>query len=132
MKKGRFLLPLLFCICLTTSCVPLVYFGVGTAAGIGGYMYFKAPLMVIYQAPFVETWDATLKALEKRELKIKTKKHDLTSGKIEARRVDDESIIVTLKYKSARETVATIRVGAFGNEKTANIIKDQIGKELFK
>ncbi|MBW2610234.1 MAG: DUF3568 family protein [Deltaproteobacteria bacterium] len=131
MTKGRCLLPLLLCLCLT-SCAPLLIFCAGTAAGIGGYKYYEGSLTVIYQAPYMETWDAALKALEDMEFTIKTKKHDLTSGKIVTKRADDKNVTVSLKYRSTRETKAVIRVGLFGDENASNVIKDQIGKELFK
>jgi len=131
MTKWRCLLPLLLCLCIT-SCAPLFIFGAGTAAGIGGYKYYEGSLKVIYQAPYMETWDATLKALEGMELKIKTQKHNPTSGKIVARRADGKPVTISLKYRSTQETEAMIRVGLFGDDNAANVIKDQIGKELFK
>jgi hypothetical protein len=114
------------------SCTtPVVFFTAGTAAGVAGYKYHRSSLEVIYQASYIETWDATLKALENMHLEIESKKHDLTSGKIVAKRADKKSVHLSLKYKSSEETEVLIRVGFFGDEEASMAIKDEIRKVLF-
>jgi len=130
MVKRKYLIVLLLCFCLA-SCAPAA-FVVGTAAGLGGYKYYDGALNVIYQAPYMKTWDATLKTLEEMGFLIETKKHDLTSGKISAKRADGKDVSVALKYRSSEETEAKIRVGFFGDENASNVIKDKIGQVLFK
>lgn len=133
MMKGKYplVLAVLLCLCLT-SCAPLVLFGVGTAAGISGHKYYKGALTVIYQAPYMETWDATLKALEGMNIRIQSKKHDLTAGKIKAKRADKKPVTVSMEYKSAQETEVVIRVGFLGDRNVSMAVKEQIRKELFK
>ncbi len=130
MIKGRFLLPVLCCFFIA-SCAPLFYFGTGTVAGVVAYKYYKGTLTVIYQAPILKTWDATLKVLEGMKLKIKTKDHDQTSGKITAIRADSKPVIISLKYISSQETEVVIRVGFFGDKNISMIIKEEIRKGLF-
>ena len=131
MNKGRYLLPCLLWLFLM-GCAPLLFFGAGTAAGIGGYKWYKGALTVIFQAPYMETWDASLNALKIMNFDIKSKKHDLTTGKIEALRADNKPVAVSLEYKSARETEVKIRVGFLGDLNASEAIKEEIRKELFK
>ncbi|MFC1867266.1 DUF3568 family protein [Thermodesulfobacteriota bacterium] len=130
MIKVRYLLLVLLCFFLS-SCAPVVFLA-GTAAGVGGYKYYEGALKVVYQAPYIKTWDASLKSLEEMGFKIGNSKRDLTSGKIEAKRADDKSVTVSLKYLSSQETEVSIRVGLFGDENASNVIKDKIGNVLYK
>ena len=127
----KIFLPVLLCCCLA-SCAPLVFFGAGTAVGVGAFKWYQGALTVIYQAPYIATWDATLKALEDLKLRIESKKHDLTSGKIAATDTDEKPVTVSLSYRSAQETEVVIRVGFFGDKDASNIIKEKIRKALFK
>jgi uncharacterized lipoprotein len=118
--------------CLLCGCAPLILFGAGGAAGVAGYKYYEGGLIVIYEAPYMETWDATLVALEQMNLVVERTDHDLTKGTIVAKRVDKSPVSVSLEYKSARETEAVIRVGHLGDEKASEAIKDKIRDVLFK
>jgi hypothetical protein len=131
MMKGKYLLAVLWCFCLA-NCAPLVLFGAGTAFGVSGYKYYKGALTVIYQASYMETWDATLRALEGMNLQILSKEHDLTAGKIKAKRADKKPVNVSLEYKSAQKTEVVIRAGYLGDQDASMAIKEQIRKELFK
>ena len=130
MKKGRYLAPVLFILCLM-GCAPVAFLA-GSVAGVGGYKYYKGALTVVYQASYVETWDASLKALEAMEFKIEKKENNLTSGTIEALRADKKTVTVSLKYRSSTETEAKIRVGLLGDQNASDVVKDRIAKELFK
>ena len=130
MTKLKCLMSVVFCF-LLVSCAPLVFFGAGTAAGVAGFKYYQGALTVIYQAPFIETWDGTLKAFEKMNIKVKRSNHDTTSGKIIAKGANGKSIAVSLKYKSANETEAEIRVGYLGDKEASMAIKEGIRKVLF-
>ncbi len=123
------LLFLSFCI---SSCAPVIFFGAGTAAGVAGYKYYQGALMVIYQASFEQTYEATQSALEKMDIQIKSRTKELTSGKIKAQLSDGKSVTIGLKYRSGEETEVVIRVGLFGDENASMVIKDEIRKELFK
>ncbi len=131
MRKRLFLLPVIFFLFLA-GCGALVVFGVGTAAGVAGYKWYEGALTVIYEAPYIKAWDATLKALEDMELQIQSQKHDLTKGTIKAKLDDDRSLSVSLAYKSAQQTEVVIRVGFFGDKDASDVIQENIRKELFE
>jgi uncharacterized lipoprotein len=131
MRRGKMLLGLAWCICLT-GCASLVIFAAGTASGVGGYMYYMGALRVTYQAPYMQTWDATSTALENLGFSIESKAHDLTKGDIVARRAAKTPIYVDVSYISAQETEVSIRVGLLGDESASMAIKEEIRKVLFK
>jgi uncharacterized lipoprotein len=130
MKKIFCVFPLLLSL-LFSGCVPAALVA-GAAVGIAGYKYFEGALTVVYNAPFENTWNASLEALEGMELKIEDKDHGLSSGKIKARQPDDTVISVGMKYISSEQTEVTIKIGLFGDEKESNNIKDKIAGVLFK
>ncbi len=115
---------------LMTSCVYLGFFAAGTAAGIGGYKYHNGVLTVVYEAPYMDTWEASLTALREMGLRITKSAHDLTAGIIHAKRVDNKSVTLKVEYKSARETRVGIRVGIFGDEEASKVIKEKIRRVL--
>ena len=121
---------LLLCFSLV-GCAPLIFFSAGTAAGIGGYKYYYGDLIVLYQAQYIETWDAALKVLEDMNLQIKSQKHDLTAGRVKAKRTDGKDVSIKVKYKSSKETEVKIRVGLFGDQDASMAIKEKIRRELF-
>jgi uncharacterized lipoprotein len=130
MKKIICMIPLLLSL-LFSGCVPVALVA-GAAAGIAGYKYFEGALTVVYNAPFKNTWKASLEAIEGMELKIEDQNHKLSSGKIKARRTDDTVVAVSMKYLSSDQTEVTIKVGLFGDEAESNNIKDKITGVLFK
>ena len=130
MIQRKYVFPVLFCF-LLAGCAPVFFLG-GAAAGIAGYKFYEGSLHVIYLAPYMETWDATLRALERMNLQIRSKEHDLTTGKIKAKRKDKKDVHITVKYESAEETEVVIRVGILGDESASDAIKEEIRKELFE
>ena len=116
---------------MSASCGAVLFLG-GAAVGVAGYKYYEGALEVIYEAPFMETWDASLRALDRMDTEVTNKKHDLTSGKISATRSDDKEINLSFKYRSTEETVVTIRVGILGDERASDAVKEEIRKELFE
>ena len=120
----------LFCL-MSASCAAVAFLG-GAAAGVAGYKYYEGALEVVYESPFMETWDGTLRALDRMGIEVTDKKHDLTTGKINAMRSDLKEITLSLKYISTNETEVKIRVGILGDEGASNAIKEEIRKELFE
>jgi uncharacterized lipoprotein len=132
MKKASHLVGLWLVFFLAGCPAPLVFFGAGTAAGIVGYKYYEGALEVVYEAPYMETWDATLKALERMNLRVEEKEHDLTKGKIVAKRADNKTVNIKISYQSSKETKVVIRVGVLGDEEASMAIKEEIRKALFE
>ena len=131
MGRVKCFLPLLLCLCLV-GCAGLVFFGAGTAAGVAGYKYYKGSLTVVFQSPYLKTWDGTLKALESLNFTIENQKRDLTAGHIDAKRADSTPVTVSLAYKSAEETEIVIRVGILGDMDASNAVKEEIRRNLFE
>ena len=132
MIKVKFFVQILLCFLLMGCAAPIVFFGAGAAAGVVGYKYYEGALRVIFQSPFMETWDATLKALNQMNIKVENSSHDVASGKIKAKRGDNQRVTVSLKYKSAQETEVVIRVGTLGDKNASMAMKEEIRKVLVK
>jgi hypothetical protein len=112
------------------GCAPLIFFGAGTAAGVAGYKYYDGALNVVYQASYMDTWDASLKALSRMNLNVEKSDHDSQKGQIVARRTDGTKVTLCIEYKSPNETGAVIRVGFFGDEPASVAIKEKIREIL--
>ena len=116
MKVTRCLLMALVLV-MSAGCAGIVLFGAGAAAGLAGYKYHEGALSVTYDAPYMV---------------VETSKHDLTQGKIEAKRADGSRVNVNLEYKSAKQTQVTIRVGILGDKDASEAIEKKITEVLFK
>jgi uncharacterized lipoprotein len=121
---------LLFLI-LISGCAPLVFVG-GAIVGVGGYKYVEGAMTVVYQAPYENTWDSSIKALDELGYKIAEKKEKVGSGKIYTEGPETKKVTLSFKYMSQEETEVIIRVGLFGDENASNVIKDKIADILFK
>ena len=130
MIRVKHMICVLFCL-MSASCAPVLFLG-GAAAGVAGYKYYEGALEVIYESQFMETWDAALRALDRMDIEVTNKKHDLTSGKISGIKSDMQEVKLSFKYRSTEETVVSIRVGVFGDEAASDAIKEGIRKELFE
>lgn len=130
MNKIKYFIQIIACFVLVSCAPPLIFFGAGAAAGVAGYRFYEGALTVIFQAPFMDTWDATLKALDKMDIEVESSSHGITSGKIKAKRGDKEPVTISLKYNSAKETEVVIKVGYMGNQDISMTIKEEIRKVL--
>jgi hypothetical protein len=117
------------CLCLG-GCAALAVLAVGAGAGVAGYGWHKGSLKVEYEAPFIETFDASVRALEKLEMKLTTKEQKLTKGWVFAKRGDGKEVQLTLKYISAKTTEVDIRVGYWGDMEESATIGEEIRKGL--
>jgi len=115
----------------TTGCAGAVFFGAGAATGVVGYKYYKGALTVTFEAPLMETYKATLTTLKNQNIEVERTDRDMTSAKIEGRRLDKKPVAVSLTYRSAKETEVEIRVGYLGNKQESVVLKDEIAKVLF-
>ena len=130
MFRMKQMICVLFCL-MSASCTAAIFLG-GAAAGVAGYKYYEGALEVVYEYPFMETWDAALRALDRMDMEVTNKKHDLTTGKISAMRSDNKEVKLSFKYRSKEETVVSVRVGILGDERASDAIKEEIRKELFE
>ena len=131
MNKAKCLMSIVLCF-LLAGCAALVVFGAGTATGVVGYKYYKGTLNVIFQAPYMETWNASLEALKQMDTKVERSDHSLVKGEIQAKNTEQKSVTISVKYKSEKETEVVIRVGFLGDKDASMAIKERIRKVLFE
>lgn len=115
---------------LSSGCGPLVIFGAGAAAGVGGYRYSQGSLTATHEAPFEQTWNAALLAVRALDLEVRDFDHALSSGKISASEADGTPVTLKIQYVSAERTDVCIRVGILGDKKRAVVIQEKIGEVL--
>lgn len=105
----------------------LLLIGAGAAGTIA---YVKGDLEAVETAKIDVVYDATLKALDKLELKVTTKSKDVLSGVIVARDTQNKKITIKLKAVSEEATKLSIRVGVFGSETKSRLIYQEIHENL--
>lgn len=105
----------------------LLLIGAGAAGTIA---YVKGDLEAVETAKLDVVYDATLKALDKLELKATTKSKDVLSGVIVARDTQNKKITIKLKAVSEEATKLSIRVGVFGSETKSRLIYQEIHENL--
>ena len=69
---------LILCFILTACAAPLIAFGLGTAGGVVAYRYHEGQTIVVYEAPFEKTWDATLVALNQMQMRVESSSHNIS------------------------------------------------------
>ncbi len=104
LRRISFCIVIPFVFVILSGCAPLIFLGAGTAAGVAGFKYYDGALNVIYQAPYMDTWDASLSALSRMNLKVEKSDHDLKKGQIVAKRPDGTRVTLSVEYKSSNET----------------------------
>ena len=130
MSRAKCLILAVLCLYLA-GCGALAVFGVGAAAGIGGYKYYEGALTVVFLSPFDDTWKASLSALDQLDIKVERSEHGLSSGKITAKTSDKKPVSLSMKANSDKETECVIRVGYFGDKNASDAIKEKIRKVLY-
>ena len=75
-------------------------------------------------------YQATIKAMEKLELKVTDKAKDAFGAKVRAKSSDEKNIDVIIKPTADKKTEYTIQVGAFGNEERSRKIYAEIETAL--
>jgi len=105
----------------------LLLIGAGAAGTIA---YVKGDLEAVESAKLDVVYDATLKALDKLELKVTTKSKDVLSGIIVARDAQDKKITIKFKAVTEEATKLYIRVGVFGSETKSRLLYQEIRENL--
>jgi hypothetical protein len=75
-------------------------------------------------------YQATIKAMEKLELKVTDKVKDAFGAKVVARSSDEKNIVVIIKPVADKGTQYTIQVGTLGNEERSGKIYAEIENAL--
>jgi len=107
-----------------------VWLALGAAAGAGTVAYVKGELQTTYAAHLDRTWKATQDALQDLDFRILSTQKDETGGEIEAKKVGEEKVKMSLSVAGPGTTMAKIRVGILGDESLSRTISDKIASKL--
>lgn len=102
------------------------------AAASGVMAYRDGELETAYAAPYNQTWKATIKAMEKMNLKVTHTHKGATEGIVESKQADGTKVTTRLKSSSRDVTSMKIRVGILGDEESSRTIDRYIRAELKK
>jgi hypothetical protein len=101
-----------------------------TTAGSGTYNRASGWLSWAYPVPLERSYQATLVALERLDLRIQTKTLDGLEGRIKAIRADRTTVKVYLKPITDRTTEVKVKIGTFGDQEQAEYIHKNIRTQL--
>lgn len=124
-----FLLLLLFAI---QGCAAVAGAGIGAAAASGVMAYQNGELETAYAAPYNQTWNATIKAMEKMKLEVTHTHKGASEGTVESKQADGTKVTTKLISSSRDVTSIKIRVGILGDEESSRTIDRYIRAELKK
>ena len=105
----------------------LLLIGAGAAGTIA---YVKGDLEAVESAKLDVVYDATLKSLDKLDLKVTMKSKDVLSAVIVARDAQDKKITIKFKAVTEEATKLYIRVGVFGSETKSRLLYQEIHESL--
>ena len=125
---------IIFCVLMSMSlllqgCV-LLAVGAGAAAGAGAVAYIQGELRTTYTTPLDRTWEATLGALKDLGYDVISREKTESGGEIEAKKVGEDKVKITLSISGPGTTLVSIRVGIFGNEAISRTIQGKITSKL--
>jgi hypothetical protein len=120
----------LIALAMAAGCVPMLLMGVGSAAGVGTYKYVEGNMEKDYPRPMQPTYNATLEAAKRLNLKITSTRYSPTESRIEALTQDGTKVTVVLVARPNEITTVRIRFGLMGNEEWSAYYHRQIMKIL--
>jgi len=127
MNAGRYLVTVwLLPILLLGSCTTVAMVGVGAGAGVGSYSYVRGELALDYPYSLDDTWNASLKAVEKLDIQLVKQGRDSLGGKITGKRTDGKVLLIKVKNKGLGVTNVAVRVGTFGDREASRKIQETI------
>ena len=130
--KSGILTVLLLLLFAIQGCAAVAGAGIGAAAASGVMAYQNGELETAYAAPYNQTWKATIKAMEKMNLKVTGTHKGATEGTVESKQADGTKVTTKLKSSSQDVTSVKIRVGILGDEEASRTIDRYIRAELKK
>ena len=126
----RILSILLLSIFAIQGCAAVAGAGIGAAAATGAMAYKNGELETSYAAPYNLTWNATIRAMKRMNLKITKTQKGATEGTVESEQADGTGVTTKLKSSSQDVTSIKIRVGILGDEEASKTIDRYIRAEL--
>lgn len=115
---------------MTAGCVASLLMGVGGLAALGGYKWVEGTMEKDYPRPMKETFDATMDAARKLNLKITSEQYTPSESKILASTPDGTDVKVGLIARPNEITTVKIRFGMMGNKDWSGYYHRQIMKSL--
>ena len=128
LARCKLLVLLLAISLLTGGCVAIV---AGVAGGAAGAIYVRGEAKAAFPHDVETVFNAAVAALEQDlMIPIESKAYDVTNGRIDARRADDNKVKVRLKLIGANVTEVRVRVGTVGDKSWSEIFLEKLESRL--
>jgi len=111
------------------SCAPVLFVG-GAVVGAGAYSYVTGEASTSERATVEEAYRAAMAALKKLKLEVLSSTYDAFSGKIEAERTDDDTVLIKFKRENMNLTQISVRAGIFSDREDAQAVLNAILTEI--
>ena len=115
---------------MAAGCVASLLMGVGGLAALGTYKWVEGTMEKDYPRPMRETFDATMDAARKLNLKITSEQYTPSESRILASTPDGTDVKVELIARPNEITTVKIRFGMMGNKDWSGYYHRQIMKSL--
>jgi len=120
----------LLALTMAAGCAATMLMGLGGAAALGSYKWVEGTMEKDYPRPMQETYNATLEAAKKLNLKITQQQFTPSQSHIEALTQDNTTVKVDLVARPNEITTVKIRFGMMGNADWSAYYHRQIMKIL--
>jgi hypothetical protein len=114
-----------------SGCAAAVVVGGAIGAGSGTYFYINGEMKTDYYYSFDKVWTACEKTVaDMHGLDVEPKK-EIGTGTISTV-IDNEKVLLSVKYKAKNVTTVSIRVGMIGNKLSSQLLHDKIGDNIVR
>lgn len=124
-QKIYFLLILFLCLNLS-GCL----FALGGAAGGGAAIYYKGWLREKVARNMYTVHDATLKAMEVKDIILEEETQKTDVIRIQGKYLDGTNVWINIKYLTTNSSQINIRVGVLGDENRSRAIWDEARRHM--
>jgi hypothetical protein len=131
LKARSALIFLLMGLFLISGCAGLVIGGVAAGAASGTYFWVNGEMTTDYHDNLDKVWLAAGKTIaDMKGMEVLPDK-EIAQGTISAL-INDEKVVMTIKYKEKNVTTVSIRVGLIGDKLASQRLHDKITENLAK
>jgi hypothetical protein len=116
---------------LSSGCWMMVPVAAGGAGVSGTYVYINGEMTTDYTAPFDKVWAAAEKTIADMQGTDVEPVREIAQGTINAV-INDEKVMIRIRYKEKSLTTVAIRIGIFGNKLSSKMLHDKIAENLAK
>jgi hypothetical protein len=121
---------ILMAMALAAGCAATLLMGVGGLAALGTYKWVEGTMEKDYPRPMRETFEATMDAARKLNLRITSEQYNPSESRILASTSDGTDVKVELISRPNEITTVKIRFGMMGNKDWSAYYHRQIMKSL--